>query len=413
MVVMFGTAVGQVVGLACMPVISRLFSPADFGVFGSFSAVLGMVGAGVTLQFSQALMLPKEEGEAARLLILSSLASFGIAVFCVLASAFFPGTVLKWFKTPGRVYLLWLLPLAVLVNGLNQSIQGWCVRRKKYNRSAGSQIARSLSASGAQILTGYAHSGSSGLVCGSIIGDTMASASLCLSFSREELSLFRTSWDYKQLCDTVRKFIDFPVYATPQNVLNAVSQGIPVLLLAKFFGIAVAGSYAVAFRILQAPMNLILIALRQVLFQRLTESHNNGQNLFPIFVKMTVGLFFLVIIPSGIGFVWAPELFVSILGKEWGEAGIYARWLILWLAVGFLNVPSMLLGRILRQQRNLLLYDTGLLTARVATLVVGGICFDPLKTVIMFSIVGAFFNILIIFWVGNRVFLVDKSSERL
>ena len=36
LVVMSGTAAAQIIGFALTPIISRLFSPSDFGVFGSF-----------------------------------------------------------------------------------------------------------------------------------------------------------------------------------------------------------------------------------------------------------------------------------------------------------------------------------------------------------------------------------------
>ncbi|MEI6193987.1 MAG: oligosaccharide flippase family protein [Verrucomicrobiota bacterium] len=359
--VIFGTAVAQVISLALMPVVSRIFTPADFGAFGSFTAVLGVFGAGATLQYSQALMLPKEETEAAHLFVLSCLATLGLASLCLLFNLVSPGYMLGMMKTSGMTWLLWLLPLAVLVNGLNQALQAWCIRRKAFRKTSGSQIVRSLFATGSQVIMGLCGLGGGGLVGGSVLGDTAASFTLCGAMPQGDYRHFWACRHWSQLWQTARKFNDFPAYAAPQNVLNAASQGIPVLLLAQYFGAAVAGGYALSIRVLQAPMNLVLTALRQVLFQKFSEAHNHGQKLFPLFLKMTTGLAMLAVIPCFIGFVWSPKLFGSILGKDWGEAGIYARWMILWLGMGFCNVPAILLGRILRQQRSLLLFDIMLL----------------------------------------------------
>ena len=63
-VVMTGSAIGQAVGFALSPVISRLFTPADFGVFGSFGAVTGVFAAIVTLDYSLAVMLPRQQGRS-------------------------------------------------------------------------------------------------------------------------------------------------------------------------------------------------------------------------------------------------------------------------------------------------------------------------------------------------------------
>jgi len=64
LIVMSGTALAQIIGFALTPIISRLFTPADFGIFGSFSAIVGVVLAGITLDYSQAIMLPKEKNDA-------------------------------------------------------------------------------------------------------------------------------------------------------------------------------------------------------------------------------------------------------------------------------------------------------------------------------------------------------------
>jgi len=408
---MFGTVVAQVIGLALMPVISRIFTPANFGVFGSFTAVLGVFAAGATLQYSQALMLPKDETEAVHLFVLSCLAALGVAALCLLFTMVFPGYMLGMLKTPGTTWLLWLLPLAVLVNGLNQSMQAWCIRRKAFRKTAGSQIVRSIFATGSQVIMGLGGLGGGGLVGGSVLGDAAASLTLCGALPHTDYRRFWAGRHGSQLWQTARKFYDFPAYATPQNVLNAASQGIPVLLLAQYFGAAVAGSYALGIRMLQAPMNLVLNALRQVLFQKFSEAHNHGQKLFPLFLKMTAGLFCVAAIPCLIGFVWSPDLFSFILGKEWLEAGFYARWLVLWLGLGFCNVPSVLLGRILRQQRNLLVFDVFLLIARTVTLLIGGCLLDPLKTVILFSVVSAIFNGVLIVWIGDLVFCADKRGN--
>jgi O-antigen/teichoic acid export membrane protein len=45
-IVMSGTAIAQGISFVLIPIISRFFSPSDFGIFGSFNSVLGVVAAG-------------------------------------------------------------------------------------------------------------------------------------------------------------------------------------------------------------------------------------------------------------------------------------------------------------------------------------------------------------------------------
>ena len=84
LVVMSGTAMAQAIGFALTPIISRLYSPLDFGVFGSFNAVLTVIVAGVTLDYTQAIMLPKQKEDAINLFMLSCV-SIAIVSCCLLA----------------------------------------------------------------------------------------------------------------------------------------------------------------------------------------------------------------------------------------------------------------------------------------------------------------------------------------
>jgi O-antigen/teichoic acid export membrane protein len=192
--------------------------------------------------------------------------------------------------------------------------------------------------------------------------------------------------------------------------MNAASQGAPVILLIHYYGVAIGGFYAFSVRALQAPMNFVLTSLRQVLFQKLSEVHNGGRDLGRMFAKCTGTLFALAILPTIVGFVLAPRIFVFVFGSQWLTAGDYARWLLVWFLPGFCNLPAALLGRILRRQRTLLLLDLALLISRISVLIFGGACWSPIHTIAAFSVVGAFFNILLIFYVW-RLLKLHKSSN--
>jgi O-antigen/teichoic acid export membrane protein len=200
------------------------------------------------------------------------------------------------------------------------------------------------------------------------------------------------------------EFRDFPFFAAPQNVMNALSRGLPVLLLGYFFEVGVAGAYAFGIKIIQAPMGLLLTPLKQVLLQKMSEAYNQGKALFPLFLKTTAGLMAVAFIPCVILVIWAPQIFTWVFGSPWKEAGIYARWLLLWIFVLFINMPSVLIARIIRQQRNLFLYDCFVLLSRTVVLIVGGYYWTPLATVISFSILGFVLNALLILWIGTLVY---------
>jgi O-antigen/teichoic acid export membrane protein len=398
---MSGSAIAQIIGFALSPIISRLFSPSDFGVFGSFNSVAGIVAAGVTLQYTQAIMLPKEKEDALNLFCISCLCTIIVGFLCLIVCLFSAASVNNLMKT-GGTWALALLVLATIVAGLNQSCQAWCVRVKAFKHTSASQAVRSISSNGAQIGLGYVRGGAGALIVASVLGDLLASLNLVRVLLPDLFSLKGAiRWDRMKLL--AKEYRDFPMYSASQNVLNALSSGLPVLLLAHFYGILVAGAYAFGVRMLQVPMSFVLGALRQVLFQKAAETQHQGGSLTPLYLKTTVGLFAMALLPSSILFIWAPQLFTWIFGSQWYVAGEYARSLVLWLLVVFCNLPAVLFARLIRIQRAVFFYDMALLGLRVLALVLGGLYLSALQTISLFSVVGAAMNAILILLVGYAV----------
>lgn len=90
-------------------------------------------------------------------------------------------------------------------------------------------------------------------------------------------------------------------------------------------------------------------------------------------------------------------------------AGEFGRWLILWLAPAFCNVPANLALRILRKQRQLFFFDVLLLGARAGALIVGGMWMGPHGTVVTLSVVGCIFNMLLILY-GWMILWSNRSQ---
>jgi lipopolysaccharide exporter len=410
LVVMSGTAVAQIIAFALTPIISRLFSPSDFGIFGSFYSVLGVISACVTLQYTQAIMLPKTKADAINLFVLSCLSAVVITLLCLATILIAPAFFLNIMKTHS-VWILALLVMAVLVSGLNQSFQAWCVRVKAFKHTSASQVVRAIAANGTQIGFGWFQGGPPGLIFGAVLADIVASINLArVLFS--DLRALRPDIQWVRIKHLAVEYRDFPLYSASQFTINALSQGLPVLLLAQFYGIAVAGAYAFGIRILQVPMNFVLTALRQVLFQKACETHHQGGKLLPLYIKTTLVLFAMAFLPSLVLFIWSPQIFSWLFGSKWYTAGEFARWLVLWLMFLFCNVPSVLFARILRMQRQFFFFDLFLLTLRVLTLVLGGLYLNEHRTVMVFSVVGSIMNIVLIVWIGYVLIKHEPSLSR-
>ena len=185
----------------------------------------------------------------------------------------------------------------------------------------------------------------------------------------------------------------------------------PVLLLTRYFGLPVAGSYAFALNVLTFPMGFVLGALRQVLFQKASESQHQGRSLSALYVKVTATLFGMALLPTAVILAWGPQLFGWFFGAQWQTAGEFSRGLMIWMAVVFCNLPATLFGRIIRIQRFVFFYDVSLLVARTAALVLGGFFLSASQTVMAYAVVGAAMNTYLIVAVGRAVMKNEGAAR--
>lgn len=407
-VVMTGTVIAQLFGLALMPLVSRLFSPADFGIFGTFYSLVGVWGAFITFSFNQTIILPKLKKEAWDLFIVACLSVAFVAISTAIVMVLFPSGAAHLLKAPNR----WFLPLflvAIVALGLTLCLEAWCTRASAFKSLAISQVVRMVTAVGLWIALGWGNLGAIGLVFGLVCGDIVAGLNLGRVIKKD----LNEEWnfpDWSRVKQLVGEYRDFLFYASPQGLISALSQGLPVLLLGHFFGIGVAGAYAFSVKILQTPMTYISAPLWRVVLQRSSEIHHQDEDLFPFYIKGTLVLLAVILLPTVIFFIWAPQIFSWLFGVEWREAGVYARWLVLWLSIVFIYAPASSCATILRQQRGLFIYQSIILVSRAAVLVLGGIYLTPLATIIIFSVLGFVLSASFVLWVG--MFLYKKRQER-
>jgi O-antigen/teichoic acid export membrane protein len=398
LVLMSGTAFAQIITVSFAPVLSRIYDPDAFGVFGVYLSYASIVGTVATLQYEQALMLPKSVEDAVNLLGLSTLCVLATTILAALVCIPFGVQISAWTKAPELGRWMWLLPISIFFSGIYQTLNSWSTRRKQFHRASISQVVRSVMASGAQTTAGIGKAGPIGLIGGWIAGDVCATCALAAQVLKDDSRLITQSLDVGRMKHFAKEYADFPLYGGTRGLLNSLSQSIPLILLTYYFGAVVAGLYFMSMRILQLPMNLVLISLRQVFFQKASEVYNTGGDTYALFKKVTLGLMSMAIGPALIIVFFAPPLFSFVLGAKWYVAGEYARWLVMWVALTFFNVPAVIFGQVYRKQRNLLLQEVALLICRAGALVIGGLYLDAIHTVILYSIVGVVFNIYIVLW---------------
>ena len=68
---MTGTIAAQLFTVAVSPILTRLYTPADFGVFALFTAMNAVLSIVAAARYETAIMLPRDDGDALNIVVLS------------------------------------------------------------------------------------------------------------------------------------------------------------------------------------------------------------------------------------------------------------------------------------------------------------------------------------------------------
>ncbi|MGI6551854.1 MAG: lipopolysaccharide biosynthesis protein [Bacillota bacterium] len=387
---MTGTAFAQALLILVSPILTRLYSPDDFGVFALYLSILGIISVVACWRYQLAIVLPEKEAEAANLLAISILIAFLTAFLSFLAAAFFRHPAARLLGAPHLAPWLWFLPFSLLAGGLFQAFNYWSTRRKQFKRLAARQMTQGAVTAAAQLgLGGFSNLASGGLIGGHLLGQLTATLRLSLQIWRDEGKQILSHIKLPEIKRLLFRYKDFPLYDSWSSLLNTGSTMLPALLLGYYFNPAVVGFYALGHRVLALPMSILGGAAAQAFFPRAAEAKRAGE-LDEVTLAMFRQLLQMGSVPILLAAMLAPELFALIFGPRWLEAGVYAQWMCLWLVFQFASSPISSVINVLERQRLSLLFNLIMFGGRVLALVMGGLRQNPLLAVQLLGLVGAF-----------------------
>ena len=331
---MVGTAIAQAITIASTPLLTRLYTPSDFGLLAVFLAVVSVAATLITLRYETSILVPKENTESANLVLLSLLLGAGLSVVLAVLGALLPMGLQE--KLGLGVLGNWM-PIAFLTAAATSVLaimQGWMNRQKKYQHMAWLRVGQSAALAGLSVFFGFFHSNN-----GLLIAQICASACLCLAalwIGRSAAHL----WQKQQLQATALAHKNAPKYLLPTALLDVITLQMPVLLIAAWFGSDDAGQFSMAWRLLMIPMALIGGAVGQVFMQRFSNALENPDLARKIIKQSWFFLFSISFIPFALILIGGGSIFAIILGDKWLGSGTIAMTLAPMALAMFISSPT-------------------------------------------------------------------------
>jgi lipopolysaccharide exporter len=385
-----GTSIGALITIVASPILTRYFSPESYGIFAVFSSIVSLISIVACMRYEVAIMLPKSDTDAINILALCLLIVSLLSFFLIPFIWIFQTQIITIFNLPDFGFYFIFIPFMVFINGVFIALFYWNTRRKNFKRLASARISNSLVTNGSQLASAFIGFVTAGaLIIGSIFGTFVSTIVLSLQIWREDKVILKKSINWNSIVNSLKRYRNFPIYDSFSVFLNSLSWQLPILMLSSFFSPATAGLYALGFRVLQTPMNLLGGSLSQNFFQKGTESVEQGtlgqlvEQVFEILV--IVGLYPILLLT-----IVGADLFFVIFGPQWIEAGVYAQILSIWVFIYFISSPLSAVFSILEKQEFNLKLNIVIFSTRFISLAIGGLIGDAKLALILFAGTGIF-----------------------
>ena len=263
-VMLAGTMTGQAFSVLLSPVLTRLFTPDQFGYLSVYNAVLMIFGVVASLGLELAIPICLAEVECANLLALCGITLVSVTCICGLLIWLLSAETLQLLGVGQLASDRYLLPLGLAWLGSYYIMVAVATRAAAFKEIARTRISQGISGPVSQIILGVLNVGTPGLVIGYIVGQ--ASGTLLL-LSRVVLAqpgwLHDVSWS--GIIAVARRYAGFPLFASWARVLDIAGGGtILFVLFSACYSTEVAGFMFLCERVIMRPLIVVSTSLLQV-----------------------------------------------------------------------------------------------------------------------------------------------------
>lgn len=336
-----GTAVAQAITILTTPIVTRLYTPGDYGVFAVFTAILGVIQPIGTLTYATAIPLARSENLAHDLLKLCFTIVLALSLSFALVILLFGPFIAAQFGMPQAASYRWLLPLCLLGVGCYEALSSWALREKRFRLISATQMSQGVSSAAVKIGLGWLGAQPLGLLLGLLATSTAGCVSIFGKLLREEPQAVRHV-SCRGMWKAARRFRAFPLFRSWSKLLLGLNARLPVFFIAVMFDPVVAGLFGLANSMVNLPMSLVGRSVSSVYYAEIARfGKSRPDKILKLSLSIMKRMAIVGILASAVIMIGGPWLFRVTFGAEWGDAGNYARWLSIVIVLRLVSSPIM------------------------------------------------------------------------
>lgn len=382
---MTGTTIAQAIPIAISPILTRLYTPDEFGLLALFLSIASLFAVLATGRYDLPIMLPEKDEDAASLLVATFILISIITPLLFFLISIFNKDISLYLKNNEISKWLYLIPLSVLFTASYSVLTCWSNRQKKFKRLSVNRIVCSSTISSINLTMGFARYGVSGLIAGNLAGQGTAVSILGWRVFKEDKKIF-SSISLKRIKQQAKRYVRFPLISLPADFMNVAAQQAPILMLSLLFNPLIVGLFSLTQRVLALPLTFISQSILGVFQERASRDYNIFGNCKDIYLKTFKSLLYVSIVPFILFFFTAPWLFSFIFGRSWYNAGVYAQILSPLFFFRFISSPLSYVLYITEKQNYDLMGQILLVVLAISSLKLGSYIYNnPKASLVFFS----------------------------
>lgn len=353
-----GTAMAQVITICAMPIVTRLYTPAQIGVISLFLAFFGFWSPTLSLRYEYALLIAADDAESH---VVRRLAVVLVVVMSALGFPLLWGLQYSGFLGFGLMpgWAPFVATPTLLGYGIFMVYRSWALRAGMVKSITKASIIRSVANAGARVFLGLL----GGAVPALFIAEVAGACGAMFNLVRGVNNHFSSTRPVAVLPGEIRrvagKFIKFPIFETPSAWVDQLGLVLPVPMVAALHGATAAGWFGLARLIAGVPNSQIGGAVADVYQMELASAVAGGEfeSARRLFYKLLckLALFGLPLFCALA--VLGPWVVPWVFGSKWHEAGLAIAAIAPWLYSALVISPLSRTLSVLQAQEYKLIYD--------------------------------------------------------
>ncbi len=413
LIMFLGTAIGQIGPLVAAPILTRLYTPEMFGLSGAFTSAVFVAAVVACLRYDMAITLAREERDSANVIALCGLMLVLTTGIMTLALLYFTPDRFAWASLGAMEPFRFLLPVGFFGIGAYQVLVNIATLHNDFNTVAKTKIYQGAAGPLSQILMGLAHWGTTGLIIGFIIGQTMGITQLFWRLVIKKIESLRgISW--RAMGAVATRYRKFPLLSSWSGLVNAFGSGaLPAMALPVLYDSASAGYVFLTDRIIGRPLLMISTSILQVYMGEVSKNlATDAAAIKRRFLQLLKQQTVIVTLWLTIVNLLADWLFPFVFGAEWAAAVPYLNVLSIALLPQLVNHALIHTLHLLERQGLSAAWEVGRLIAVSGALLIGPIMsWTALQALLAYSICQALAQLVLMFLMYRSIQEIQVPAD--